>query len=72
MDIFDDYKYMYYACGVMMLVGGIFLLIMNYYNYKWLAQEEKQRRQLEEEKGAMEELKEMGSSAENETDETLA
>ncbi|KAM6977593.1 monocarboxylate transporter 2 [Aplochiton taeniatus] len=42
-DIYGDYKYMYYACGVMMLVPGIFLFIMNYYNYKWLDQEERQR-----------------------------
>ncbi|KAK7128615.1 hypothetical protein R3I94_016995 [Phoxinus phoxinus] len=38
-DIFMDYKYMYFACGVMMLVGGIFLFIMNYYNYRWLEEE---------------------------------
>ncbi|XP_056105967.1 monocarboxylate transporter 2 [Rhinichthys klamathensis goyatoka] len=41
-DIFMDYKYMYFACGVMMLVGGIFLFIMNYYNYRWLEEEKKQ------------------------------
>uniref|UniRef100_A0AAY4E7Y4 Major facilitator superfamily (MFS) profile domain-containing protein n=1 Tax=Denticeps clupeoides TaxID=299321 RepID=A0AAY4E7Y4_9TELE len=39
-DIFMDYKYMYYACGVMMLVPGIFLFVMNFYNYRWLEQEE--------------------------------
>ncbi|XP_030623033.1 monocarboxylate transporter 2 [Chanos chanos] len=47
-DIFMDYKYMYYACGVMMVVPGIFLFIMNYYNYRWLEQEEKQRKEQEE------------------------
>ncbi|XP_016333942.1 monocarboxylate transporter 2-like [Sinocyclocheilus anshuiensis] len=33
-DIFMNYKYMYFACGMMMLAGGIFLFIMNYYNYR--------------------------------------
>ncbi|XP_043079939.1 monocarboxylate transporter 2 isoform X2 [Puntigrus tetrazona] len=43
-DIFMDYKYMYFACGVMMLAGGIFLFIMNYYNYRWLEKEQTQRK----------------------------
>ncbi|XP_056130389.1 monocarboxylate transporter 2-like [Lampris incognitus] len=42
-DIFQDYKYMYYTCGVMMLVPGIFLFIANYYNYKKLDEEERER-----------------------------
>lgn len=42
-DIFMDYKYMYYACGVMMLLPGIFLFIMNYYNYHRLDKEERLR-----------------------------
>ena len=42
-DIFMDYKYMYYACGVMMLLPGIFLFVMNYFNYQRLDQEEKLR-----------------------------
>ncbi|KAJ8369586.1 hypothetical protein SKAU_G00096140 [Synaphobranchus kaupii] len=40
-DMFMDYKYMYYVCGVMMLAAGIFLFIMNFYNYRLLEQEEK-------------------------------
>ncbi|KAI1897179.1 hypothetical protein AGOR_G00080550 [Albula goreensis] len=44
-DIFMDYQYMYYACGVMMLAAGIFLLIMNIYNYRLLDQEEKEAKQ---------------------------
>lgn len=43
-DIFMDYKYMYFACGMMMLAGGIFLFIMNYYNYRWLEKEQKHRK----------------------------
>ncbi|KAM4570520.1 monocarboxylate transporter 2 [Fundulus diaphanus] len=42
-DIFGDYKYMYYACGVFMLGPGIFLFIMHYYNYKKLDEEHRQR-----------------------------
>lgn len=41
-DIFGDYKYMYYACGVFMLVPGIFFFIMHYYNYKKLEEEHRQ------------------------------
>ncbi|KAK2885797.1 hypothetical protein Q8A67_016634 [Cirrhinus molitorella] len=55
-DIFMDYKYMYYACGMMMLAGGIFLFIMNYYNYRWLEKEEKQRNVEELEIGSAKEL----------------
>ncbi|XP_016392251.1 monocarboxylate transporter 2-like [Sinocyclocheilus rhinocerous] len=42
-DIFMEYKYMYFARGMMMLAGGIFLFVMNYYNYRWLEKEQKQR-----------------------------
>lgn len=72
-DIFHDYKYMYYACGVMMLVPGIFLFIMNYFNYKWLAQEAKQSGRVEEEQGALEELRELRrSSGQKELEESPA
>lgn len=43
-DIFMDYKYMYFACGIMMLAGGIFLFIMNYFNYRWLEKEQNQKK----------------------------
>ncbi|XP_071750708.1 monocarboxylate transporter 2 [Centroberyx gerrardi] len=45
-DVFGDYKYMYYACGVMMLVPGIFFFIMHYFNYKRLDEEERERQSL--------------------------
>ncbi|KAI4873762.1 hypothetical protein NFI96_010624 [Prochilodus magdalenae] len=47
-DIFMDYKYMYYACGVMMLVAGLFLFIMNFFNYRWLEQEDQEKKKHEE------------------------
>nr|XP_023664468.1 monocarboxylate transporter 2-like [Paramormyrops kingsleyae] len=46
-DVFKDYKYMYYACGVMVLVSGIFLFIMNFYNYRMLDREEKRKEEQE-------------------------
>ncbi|XP_062842707.1 monocarboxylate transporter 2-like [Trichomycterus rosablanca] len=33
-DMFGDYSYMFYMCGGVMLAAGIFLFIMNYYNYR--------------------------------------
>lgn len=41
-DTFGDYKYMYYACGVIMLVPGIYFFIMHYYNYRKLEEEQRQ------------------------------
>ncbi len=41
-DIFGEYKYMYYACGVLMLLPGMFFFIMHYYNYKKLDEERRQ------------------------------
>lgn len=55
-DIFMDYKYMYFACGIMMLAGGIFLFIMNYYNYRWLEKEQNQRKVERLEIGSAKEL----------------
>lgn len=34
---------MYFACGMMMLVPGLFLFIMNFFNYKWLEQEQQKQ-----------------------------
>ena len=39
---------MYYACGVMMLVAGLFLFIMNFFNYRWLEQEDQEKKKHEE------------------------
>uniref|UniRef100_A0AAR2IXS2 Major facilitator superfamily (MFS) profile domain-containing protein n=1 Tax=Pygocentrus nattereri TaxID=42514 RepID=A0AAR2IXS2_PYGNA len=55
-DIFMDYKYMYYACGVMMLVPGLFLFIMNFFNYRWLEKEEQERKREELQIGSAREL----------------
>ncbi|XP_068452977.1 monocarboxylate transporter 2-like [Clinocottus analis] len=41
-DIFGEYKSMYYACGVLMLVPGIYFFIMHYFNYKRLDEEKRQ------------------------------
>ncbi|KAL7864571.1 hypothetical protein AOLI_G00159910 [Acnodon oligacanthus] len=55
-DIFMDYKYMYYACGVMMLVPGLFLFVMNFFNYRWLEKEEQERKREELQIGSAREL----------------
>ncbi|KAM9533721.1 monocarboxylate transporter 2-like isoform 1-T2 [Guaruba guarouba] len=47
-DTFGDYKYMFVKCGVVMVLAGTFLFIMNYYNYRVLAKEEKERKAREE------------------------
>ncbi|XP_068010420.1 monocarboxylate transporter 2-like isoform X3 [Melanerpes formicivorus] len=47
-DTFGDYKYMFIKCGAVMVLAGTFLFIMNYYNYRILAKEEKERKAKEE------------------------
>ncbi|KFW78410.1 Monocarboxylate transporter 2, partial [Phalacrocorax carbo] len=47
-DTFGDYKYMFIKCGAVMVLAGTFLFIMNYYNYRMLAKEEKGRKAKEE------------------------
>lgn len=46
-DIFMDYKYMYFTCGLIMLVPGLFLFIMNFFNYRWLEQEQQKQEDLQ-------------------------
>lgn len=55
-DIFKDYKYMYFACGLMMLVPGLFLFIMNYFNYRWLEQEKHRQKKDDLQIGSAKEL----------------
>lgn len=55
-DIFMDYKYMYFACGIMMLVPGLFLFIMNFFNYRWLEQEQHRQKQDDLQIGSAKEL----------------
>lgn len=35
-DIFGDYKYLFLMCGGVITAGGVFLFIMNVYNYNRL------------------------------------
>lgn len=39
MDVFGDYKYLFFMCGGVIIAGGIFLFIMNMYNYHMLEKE---------------------------------
>ncbi|XP_028590347.1 monocarboxylate transporter 1 [Podarcis muralis] len=40
-DIYGDYKYTYWACGIILIVSGIFLFIGMGINYRMLAKEQK-------------------------------
>lgn len=40
-DVFSDYKPMYLLCGGVMLTSGLFLFIMNFYNYRLLEREQR-------------------------------
>lgn len=39
--MYGDYKYTYWACGIILIVSGIFLFIGMGINYRLLAKEEK-------------------------------
>lgn len=65
-DAFGDYKYVYYACGVFMLVPGIFFFIMHYYNYKKL--DEENRQSVAVEMRASEEVVQLKINQEDKTD----
>ncbi|CAN0106736.1 monocarboxylate transporter 2-like [Lampetra fluviatilis] len=42
-DVTGDYKYMYYVCGAIVMVAGIYLFIANGINYHLLAKEKRER-----------------------------
>lgn len=63
---------MYFACGVMMLAGGIFLFIMNYYNYRWLEKEKKQKKVEELQIGSAKVLAAMEEAKDNEEEVKLS
>lgn len=39
MDVFGDYKYLFFMCGGVIIAGGVFLFVMNMYNYHMLEKE---------------------------------
>uniref|UniRef100_A0A8C7NJU1 Major facilitator superfamily (MFS) profile domain-containing protein n=1 Tax=Oncorhynchus mykiss TaxID=8022 RepID=A0A8C7NJU1_ONCMY len=41
-DTFGDYKYLYLMCGAVMVFAGLFLFVMNIYNYRMLERERRQ------------------------------
>lgn len=49
-DIYGDYKYTYWLCGIILIFAGIYLFIGMGINYRLTAKEEKERRQKEENK----------------------
>lgn len=42
-DIYGSYKYLFFMSGSVILTGGLFLLVMNIYNYHQLSKEEETR-----------------------------
>ncbi|KAM6927935.1 monocarboxylate transporter 2-like [Xenentodon cancila] len=42
-DIFGDYKYLFFMSGTVIVTGGIFLFIMNIYNYHMLEKEKRSK-----------------------------
>uniref|UniRef100_A0A3P9M458 Major facilitator superfamily (MFS) profile domain-containing protein n=1 Tax=Oryzias latipes TaxID=8090 RepID=A0A3P9M458_ORYLA len=38
-DLYGDYKYLFYMCGAVIMSGGLFLIIMNIYHYHMLEKE---------------------------------
>lgn len=49
-DIYGDYKYTYWACGVILLIAGTYLFISMGINYRLLAKEREAEKQKEENK----------------------
>ncbi|XP_053325722.1 monocarboxylate transporter 2-like [Spea bombifrons] len=46
-DATGDYRYMFYTCGAIIVFAGVFLFVMNFYNYRMLRKEEKERQDKE-------------------------
>ncbi|XP_064162459.1 monocarboxylate transporter 1-like [Anguilla rostrata] len=59
-DIYHDYKYTYYACGIILMVASVFLFVGMGINYRLLEKEKK-----EEERRAKLEAKEAESNVDN-------
>ncbi|XP_029989340.1 monocarboxylate transporter 2-like [Sphaeramia orbicularis] len=38
-DVYGDYKYLFFMCGAVIVTGGLFLFVMNIYNYHMLGKE---------------------------------
>lgn len=48
-DIYGDYKYTYWACGVILIISGIYLFIGMGINYQLVAKEQKAEKQQKKE-----------------------
>lgn len=48
-DIYGDYKYTYWACGVILIIAGIYLFIGMGINYQLVAKEQKAEKQQKKE-----------------------
>ncbi|XP_073324705.1 monocarboxylate transporter 2-like isoform X2 [Pagrus major] len=68
-DISHDYKYLFLMCGSVITTGGVFLFIMNIYNYHML-KKEKTAKDREQNGGAMADQVEMKRTPEAEMERT--
>lgn len=48
-DIYGDYKYTYWACGVILIIAGIYLFIGMGVNYRLVAKEQEAEKQQKKE-----------------------
>ncbi|XP_074407132.1 monocarboxylate transporter 1-like [Zonotrichia albicollis] len=48
-DMYGDYKYTYWACGIVLIIAGIYLFIGMGINYRLVAKEEKAKKEKEDE-----------------------
>ncbi|KAG8517617.1 Monocarboxylate transporter 1 [Galemys pyrenaicus] len=61
-DVYGDYKYTYWACGAVLIVGGVFLFISMGVHYHLLAKEQEAEK-LQKKEGKEEEPKEVTTTA---------
>ncbi|XP_023590594.1 monocarboxylate transporter 1-like [Trichechus manatus latirostris] len=62
-DVYGDYKYTYWACGVILIFSGVYLFIGMGINYRLVAKEQKEQKQKNE--GKEKEPKEVTKAAES-------
>ncbi|TNN39190.1 Monocarboxylate transporter 2 [Liparis tanakae] len=65
-DLYGDYKYLYFMCGGVLVTAGVFILVMNVFNYRMLEKEKEKSTETETEKPtALRELSPTQLAAEN-------
>ncbi|KAM4587760.1 monocarboxylate transporter 2-like isoform 2-T2 [Odontesthes bonariensis] len=60
-DVFGDYKYLFFMCGTVIVTGGLFLFVMNVYSYHMLEKERTAKLRQQDQK-SMENQEQMSTS----------